>query len=268
MPELPEVETIRRQLQRYYQGEQIQRLKVHTPALLKNLSPEALAQALTGKTIRDFHRRGKFLIFEIDHQQLVFHLGMSGIFVQEVGQSRYPRHIHLTFAFKSGKQLHYQDVRKFGGLWWYNTPHHFAELGIEPLSQNFTLNKFKELLHLRRMNIKRLLMEQSIIAGIGNIYANEMLFLAKISPLRRSDTLSDAEVQRLHQAIQTVLNAAIERFGTTYSAYRTVEGQSGENQKFLQVYHRQGQPCLWCGRLIQKIVLNNRSTFYCPECQK
>ncbi|NOX36937.1 MAG: bifunctional DNA-formamidopyrimidine glycosylase/DNA-(apurinic or apyrimidinic site) lyase [Calditrichaeota bacterium] len=268
MPELPEVETIRRQLQQHYRGEQIHRLEVHTPTLLKNLSPEALVEAVTGKTIQNFRRRGKFLIFEIDHQQLVFHLGMSGIFVQDVHQSRYPRHIHLSFTFRSGKQLHYQDVRKFGGIWWYRTPHHFPELGMEPLSQNFTLNKFKKLLHLRRMNIKRLLMEQSIIAGIGNIYANEMLFQAGISPLRRSDTLSVDEVRRLHRAIQDVLKAAIERFGTTYSAYRTVEGQSGENQKFLKVYHQQGQPCPRCGKPIQKIVLNGRSTFYCPGCQK
>ncbi len=268
MPELPEVETIRRQLKKYYLGERITEVTVYTPVLLQNITSRQLQENVRGTTIRDIRRRGKLLIFVLDTHWLVFHLGMSGIFLRHAAQSRQPRHIHLMFDLTSEKRLFYQDVRKFGKIWFYSHPVPFHHLGIEPLSKDFTLNNLKKLLHLKRMNIKRFLMEQSIIAGIGNIYANEILFRARISPERMTRSLAEEEVRRLYKAVPLVLRRAVDRLGTTYRAYRTVEGESGENQNFLNVYQQDGKPCRRCGTRIQKIVIGNRSTFYCPLCQR
>jgi formamidopyrimidine-DNA glycosylase len=193
---------------------------------------------------------------------------MSGIFLNDRSLSLYPQHIHLSFNFQDGRSLHFQDVRKFSKVFLYSVPPSFPELGIDPLGENFTLNNFKKLLTLRKIAIKNLLMDQQLIAGIGNIYANEILFQSKINPQRQGDTLSTTEKIRLFNSICLILTEAIDHFGTTYTAYRTVEGEAGENQDFLKVYQKAGEPCSQCGNQIKKIVLNSRSTFYCPKCQQ
>jgi len=268
MPELPEVETIRLQLIPEYTGRKLMAFEVREPRLLQNCTPEELKKALEGRCLKEIYRTGKFLIFNFSNRFVVFHLGMSGIFLKDESQSHYPQHIHLVFLFQSGKNLYYQDIRKFGKIWLYKERPQFPNLGIDPFDKKFSLNKFNKLINLKRKNIKLFLMDQSIVAGIGNIYASEILFEAGVSPLRSTDSLINREVKGIYLVIRSVLKKAIERFGTTYSAYRTVDGESGQNQHFLKVYQREGQPCYRCGTPIKKIILGSRSTFFCINCQK
>ncbi len=268
MPELPEVETIRKQLLSVYQGELITRIEVQKVRIFQNIMPEEFAASLTGKRIMDIKRYGKFCIFNCEDFYPVFHLGMSGAFLKDGKESVYPQHIHIQFYFSSGKELSFQDVRKFGKVWLFKVPPQFPALGLDPTTRKFTLNNLKKLLNLKQMNIKFLLMNQSLIAGIGNIYANEILFNAGISPLRKSNNLTKEEISSLYASIKMVLNEATKKFGTTYTTYRTVSGEPGRNQNFLKVYHRGDQTCFQCGSAIKKIVMGSRSTFYCPTCQK
>lgn len=268
MPELPEVETIRRQLEPLFQGEGIKDVTIHTPYLIKNTSPEVFRKALSGKKIDKFSRIAKFLVFECSGVYPVFHLGMSGIFLTDKSESKYPQHIHVELHFGSGKNLYFQDMRKFGKVWLFDKYPNFPTIGHDPTIKTLTIDILKGMLQKRKLNMKAFLMDQSIIAGIGNIYASEILFQSGISPLRKAGDLTDAEIKRLHQSVHNILNAAIDNFGTTYSAYQTVTGKPGENQNFLKVYQRSGESCFNCDGQIKKIVLGSRSTFFCENCQK
>lgn len=268
MPELPEVETIRRQLLPIYRGETVENIKTRKVRIFQNVASAEFEKSLKGRKILDITRYGKFCIFDCGGMYAVFHLGMSGIFLKDKRDSFHPQHIHIQFHFSSGKELHFQDVRKFGRVWLFTEQPRFANLGIDPTTRKFTLNNFQQLLNSKQMNIKFLLMNQSLLAGIGNIYANEILFDAGISPLRKSNSLKDGEIAALHSSIRSILNRAIKKFGTTYSAYRTISGERGTNQQFLKVYQRENQKCHRCGNPIKKIVMGSRSTFYCPNCQK
>lgn len=268
MPELPEVETIRRQLLPIYSGETIDHVKCQKVRIFQNVSPEKFAKSLAGREILDIDRYGKFCIFDCGGVYAVFHLGMSGIFLKDKQASLHPQHIHIEIHCSSGKELYFQDVRKFGKVWLFSEKPKFADLGIDPTTRKFTLKNFRKLVTLKQMNIKFLLMNQGVLAGIGNIYANEILFSSRISPLRKSNKLTGKEISNLYSSIRQILNQAILKFGTSYSAYRTVSGDRGSNQKFLRVYQRAGQACYRCGKTIKKIVMGSRSTFYCPNCQK
>jgi formamidopyrimidine-DNA glycosylase len=193
---------------------------------------------------------------------------MSGIFLKNIADSKYPQHIHVRFYFASGKELHFQDVRKFSKIWLFKELPQFPNLGIDPTTRKFTLNNFRKLLNLKQMNVKSFLMNQSILAGIGNIYANEILFNSGISPLRKLSQLSEKEISKLYDSIKFILREATDKFGTSYSAYRTVNGTEGSNQHFLKVYQRAKQKCFKCKSNIEKIIIGSRSTFYCPNCQR
>ncbi len=268
MPELPEVETIARQIRAAYLDRRIVEVEASPVIIFQNISANEFAKTLAGKTIRSVSRYGKFLYWQAEDVFPVFHLGMSGVFIRDSQLSSYPQHIHIRFTFDDGRHLCFQDVRKFSKIYLYHQPPDFSGLGIDPTKENFTLINFRKLLNLKKMNIKSFLMDQKILAGIGNIYASEALFDAEISPFRRANELSKRESERLYFSILRILNSAIDRFGTTYTAYRTVDGTSGNNQHFLQVYQRAGQPCYRCGKTIEKIVQNSRSTFFCPHCQR
>jgi formamidopyrimidine-DNA glycosylase len=270
MPELPEVETIRRQLLDYCLHDPINNVQFSkvVGAVLQNCDAQTFRQAVVGQAIREITRKGKYLFFKLDELYVVVHLGMSGIFITDRANSNYPQHIHLAFEFASGKQLFFQDMRRFGKIWLEREKPRIATLGIDPISETLTPEMFREFLKKRDTNVKLFLMDQRYIAGVGNIYASEMLHLAGISPLRKTGSLTAAEIDKLYAALFEVLNGAIERFGTTYSAYRTVSGVSGENQHFLKVYQRDGEPCYQCGLPLRKIVLGSRSTFFCENCQK
>lgn len=267
MPELPEVETIRRQLLPLCRGQVIDTVAVKTPYLLKNCTAAVFQDALRGRRVTDLSRIGKYLIWECEGVYPVFHLGMSGIFLLDRRESRYPQHIHVEIRFAAGQSLYFQDMRKFGKIWLYPRFPEIPTLGTDPVTGIITPAQLLEWLQRRSTTLKQFLMNQTPIAGIGNIYASEILFEAALSPYRKTDTLTAGEAERLLQAIGRILNDAIERFGTTYSAYRTVNGQSGENQNFLKVYQREGRPCVSCGETIVKTVMGSRSTFYCPRCQ-
>ena len=268
MPELPEVETVRRQIQQGYLQARIVRVKTQPVRIFKNITPAQFSRALEGKKILAVERVGKFMYWKVGKVYPAFHLGMSGIFISDRSLSLYPQHIHVSFYFQDGRTLHFQDVRKFSKIFLFSTPPAFPELGVDPLRENFTLNNFKKLLTSRKIAVKNLLMDQRMIAGIGNIYASEILFLSGIHPQRQCDTLKNSETGRLFRTIPKVLSRAIKHFGTTYTAYRTVQGEPGDNQNFLKVYQKAGEPCSGCRNLIQKSVLNSRSTFYCPKCQR
>lgn len=268
MPELPEVETIARQIRDRYVSQTIEAVHTRPVRIFQNILARDFADALTGKKLQAVSRYGKFLYWQAGSVFPVFHLGMSGIFICDRHHSNYPHHIHLSFTFQNTDRLYFQDVRKFSKIFLYGQPPDFNRLGLEPTNQNFTLNNFRKLLNLKTMNIKSLLMDQRHIAGIGNIYANEMLFDAGISPHRPANSLDRREVKKLYESLHKVLTAAIQRFGTTYTAYRTVDGVAGENQNFLAVYQRDNKPCIRCGNPIQKRLLNSRSTFYCKKCQR
>jgi len=268
MPELPEVETIRQQIERSYLHATIARVEAKPVRIFQNVSSSWFSKTLKGKKITAVHRYGKFMYWKVGTVFPVFHLGMSGIFINDTSLSLYPQHIHISFYFGDGRTLHFQDVRKFSKIFLYDQPPNFSELGIDPLSKNFTLNNFQKLLTLKKMAIKNLLMDQRMIAGIGNIYASEILFRSRIHPLRPANSLTLEEIGDLFKNIRAVLSDAIDHFGTSYTAYRTVEGERGENQNFLTVYQKTKEPCLYCGRPIEKMMVNSRSTFYCPICQK
>lgn len=268
MPELPEVETIARQLSEYYVGKTIAEVDAKPARIYQNISASEFASALKGKKLEKINRYGKFMYWDAGKVYPVFHLGMSGIFVADKSVSNYPGHIHISFEFDNGRMLHFQDVRKFSKVFLYHKLPEFRQLGLDPTTQNFTLTAFRKLLNLRAISIKSFLMDQTIIAGIGNIYANEILFEAKINPFRPANKINKNDSQKLYAAISKILGLAIDHFGTSYTAYRTVEGDSGENQNFLKVYQQNGLPCMVCGTLIDKSVINSRSTFYCRKCQE
>ena len=268
MPELPEVETIRRQLLPLCRDQVIDAVTVKTPYLIKNCTAAVFCDALQGRRVHHLDRIGKYLIWKCEGAYPVFHLGMTGIFLQDRRESRYPQHIHVEIGFESGQTLYFQDMRKFGKIWLYPSYPEIPTLGTDPITGRITPAQLLSWLQRRKTTLKQFLMNQTPIAGIGNIYASEILFESSLSPYRKTDEVTAAEAQRLQRAIGRILNDAIERFGTTYSAYRTVNGQSGENQNFLKVYQREGQPCVSCGEAIIKTVMGSRSTFYCPRCQK
>lgn len=267
MPELPEVETVRQQLLPLVKDRRITDVTVRAAKLLQNCDPEIFRGILSGRSITNIDRRGKYLIFDCGDAFAIFHLGMSGIFLNDRSRSRHPQHIHVDIEFDDHSAIYFQDVRKFGKIWLHDAYPQIPGLGIDPIAETISQAKFAELLASTSKNIKLFPMDQGYIAGIGNIYASEMLFTARISPYRKTDQLSPAEVAALYREMHAILQSAIENYGTTYSAYQTVDGASGDNQNFLKVYQLEGQPCSNCGSPIIKTILGSRSTFYCEECQ-
>jgi formamidopyrimidine-DNA glycosylase len=268
MPELPEVETIARQIRKQYLGGRLKWISAQQSIIFQNIDASRFIEALQGKRLLEVSRYGKFMYWQVDDVYPVFHLGMSGIFISQKSRSLYPEHIHISITFEDNSTLFFQDVRKFSKISLYKEPPKFPHVGIDVTTEEFTLNNFKKLLNLTNVATKSILMDQRRIAGIGNIYANEILFDAGIHPTRPAGGLSQGEIQRLYQSVHKIIQTAIERFGTSYTAYLTVEGTAGENQNFLKVYQKNGESCPLCGGTIAKIILNSRSTFFCKKCQK
>ncbi len=275
MPELPEVETIRRHLAPALEGRTILRARILKDDIALDLpSGRALARRLAGRRIDSVGRRGKYLLLELDDGRVLqVQLRMSGRFA--IGAPRpHPEHFtHLAARFEldDGQVLFYDDVRRLGGFRllsakrWRELE---TRLGPEPLSDSFTAAVLGGRLAGRRAPIKNALLDQSRIAGIGNIYASEALYRARIDPRRPSRSLRTAEIRRLHRAIRRVLRESIERAGTTLRDYRTANGGSGEFQSALRAYGREGEPCPRCGATIRRLVQAGRSTFLCPACQR
>ena len=274
MPELPEVETICRSLAPHITGKVLAGVEVHAPKLRRPLPTAAELRAVTGQRITALERRAKYLIWHLDGGgALIIHLGMSGQLCFHHGPHPAELHTHVIFHFQEGGQLHFRDPRRFGSLD-LAAPGELAglpmlrELGVEPLSSAFTAEYLRERLGATRRVVKTVIMDQRVVVGVGNIYANEALFQAGIHPLRPGQSLSPAEGEALQLAIICVLGKAVERGGTTLSDYRNADGEPGFFQLDLAVYGREEEPCPRCGGQIVRLRHEGRSSYLCEACQK
>lgn len=274
MPELPEVETVRRTLNLLVAGKTIEHVTVRLPRIIRKPDdPDRFAAELAGRTIRTIERRGKFLRFLLDDLVLVSHLRMEGRYGVYRRDEPEEKHTHVIFRFTDETELRYKDVRQFGTMHLFSPGEDLAspplsKLGPEPLEPSFTLRAFRRLLAGRQTAIKPLLLNQEVLAGLGNIYVDEALFRARIHPERPVGALTAAEQKRLHEAIVTTLREAVEAGGSSIKSYVNGQGEMGMFQHRLQVYGRKGEPCSACGTPIEKTVVAGRGTHFCPRCQK
>jgi len=278
MPELPEVETIVRGLREPLVGRQFIGIRIGwenlvgrpRPELAEGPAAEEFERGLMGQRILAVKRRGKYLIFDLSGgRSLIIHLRMTGRLLIVNSGEELDKHDHLIFELDDGRELRFNEMRKLGRVYLVdNEDEVVGELGPEPLDDNFTPADFTALLSGRRGMIKPLLLNQRFMAGVGNIYADEALFAARIHPERRADTLTAEEIERLYNTVRQVLRQGIENRGTTLTAYRDAEGKEGSNQEYLQVFGRAGQPCPRCGTAIERTVVGGRGTYFCPKCQK
>jgi formamidopyrimidine-DNA glycosylase len=271
MPELPEVETVAQGLRASLVGCTITEVKVLWARSVVPPDPATFARRLTGQAVTDVGRRGKWLVMALSGgDMLLIHLRMSGRLLLEPEACLDSRHLRVLFLLDDGRRLSFVDQRKFGRLHLTDNPTQvLGALGPEPLSDEFTAEQLGEMLAQRRGRIKSLLLNQRFLAGLGNIYADESLWRARIHPLRPANTLAPAEVRRLHEAIRSVLLAAIASGGTTLqdATYQQTNGRAGEFANRLAVYGQAGQPCLRCSTTVERIRVSQRSTHFCPHCQ-
>jgi formamidopyrimidine-DNA glycosylase len=246
---------------------------VDWPRMVPNTTEEDIGLALSGQTIASVDRRGKYLLIGFDDDAwLVVHRKMSGNLLLEPSDNPPANHTHLRVALDDGTELRFVDPRKFGRVYLFRSRDERDDFLAERLGPDSLLDLDEKLfaarLRKRKGRIKPLLLDQAFLAGIGNLYADEALWEARIHPLRTADSLSPREVKRLARAIREVLVMGIERRGTSFSTYRDSDGQRGENQDHLNVYGREGQPCPRCGTLVRRITIGQRSAFFCPRDQR
>jgi formamidopyrimidine-DNA glycosylase len=270
MPELPEAETVARELDRQVGGRRLGEVWVGRADVIHG-SGAPLDTALPGRRVVRVHRRGKRVVLELRPAgSLVFHMGMSGRVIVCPARREVERHTHLRLGIAgTRREVRFVDPRRFGGVWLLadgalSVDRPLRELGPEPLT--LTRTGFRNLLR-RRRQVKALLMDQYAIAGLGNIYCDESLHAARIHPLRRADLLRADEADRLLRAIKSTLRQAIRFNGTTFRSYRQANGDAGSFQRRLKVYQREGEPCRRCGRTIARWLIAGRSTFFCATCQ-
>ncbi len=271
MPELPEVETTLRGIAPHIQDKRIKQTIVRQSKLRWQIEPK-LHEILYGQIIRRCHRRAKYLLLEVDTGVLMIHLGMSGslrIFYDHVPEPN--KHDHVDIIFDDDMVLRYHDPRRFGAIIWFaGVPEHhhlLQHLGVEPLSHHFNAEYLFTQLQGKNRAIKLTLMDNTIVVGVGNIYANESLFMAGILPQRPANTLNLQECQRLVVAIKQILQRAIDTGGSTLRDFVDSEGKSGYFQQEYKVYGKNGETCQQCGGLIEKNILGQRGTFFCSYCQ-
>lgn len=271
MPELPEVETTRRGIAPALLKKKIQRLKIWETRFRWPVDP-AIAEQIEGQTLRAIERRGKYLLFRLDSGYFAIHLGMSGSLRLASPSRARQKHDHIEFVFSARRSLRFCDPRRFGCLLWLGDQpqqHRLLQhLGVEPLSAEFTGEYLHALSRNKRVAIKQLIMDHRVVVGVGNIYASEALFLSGIRPTKAAGRLSRRHCEKLVEAIVAVLDSAIAQGGTTLKDFVGGDGKPGYFQQTLAVYGRQGKPCINCGKIIKKRQLGQRSTFYCPSCQR
>jgi len=267
VPELPEVETLRRTIAPHVIGRRILALDVRERRLRRPIAAD-LAARLVGRTIVDVRRRAKYLLLDVGGGlRWVIHLGMSGRLC--VGDPPADlSHVHVVAALDGGGRLYFRDPRRFGLMLLTSDERDLGTLGLEPLGDDFSPTALWQMTRRhRRVTVKSLLMDQRLIVGVGNIYANEALFDAGIRPGRRAGRLSRAQVERIVPALKAVLRRALASRGSSLLDYRDADGEMGEFQRSLRVYERAGEACKVCGTSIRRTVIGGRGTFFCPLCQ-
>lgn len=292
MPELPEVETVRRSLLPHLPGQTIAEVIIRDYTVLRGQSPDHLSECLLGERFQEPQRHGKLMYFPLKKGSLMVHLGMTGQLTVRL-QSRkdtpfqrhghtgleralqHPadKHTHLTLRLKSGAELHYRDVRKFGRVYHIEEQKREAvvkrfRLGVDPLTPNFTRDYLQQGLWTRKAPIKAVLLDQKFLAGLGNIYVDEALFLAGVRPGRGAHRVRGKMLGRLFETIPHVLEKGLRAGGTTLRDFVDGEGQSGYNQEGLVAYGRYGQPCTGCGERLRRGEYAGRTTSWCPQCQR
>jgi formamidopyrimidine-DNA glycosylase len=278
MPELPEVEVMRRDLEREVVGKKIKAVEVTgTRSVRRHRNRKEFITVLTGRKITAVQRRGKYLVMKLDgNDALIVHLGMSGQLLRaKTAREKAPKHTHVAITFTQGGLLRFVDPRTFGEM--FVAPYddldqqvdELAHLGLDPLETALSWDLFGRMLAEKKTKLKPLLMDQKFIAGIGNVYSDEILFEAGLKWDRQSDSLSQQEIRRLYRAISETLNGAVKYRGSSLADEQYVDlfGKPGEYQEHHQVYGREGAACVRCRRPIQRARYSNRSTFYCDACQ-
>ena len=274
MPELPEVQTVVNDLQTAgLIGKTIVGTQVFWPRTVAALTPEEFCRKIRGQTVKTLWRRAKFIVFDfVEPLHLFIHLRMSGRLHLTSPDEPRQKHEHLLLDFDDGRQLRFHDTRKFGRMYLVNNPEQvIGALGPEPLDPTFTPTLLAERLQARQRLLKPLLLDQTFLAGLGNIYVDEALWEARLHPQRLSSSLSAAEAQALHQAIQDVLYRGLKNLGTTLGTgkanFYSVSRREGRNKEELHVFRRASLPCPRCQTTIERIVVGQRSTHICPTCQ-
>lgn len=272
MPEMPEVEVIVGGLRRQVVGETIRHVRVRWPRSIDRPDAEAFATRLRGRTVREVRRRGKFVIMGLSQGCLLIHLRMTGQLLVCGGADETleeDKHVHVIISFASGRILYFRDIRKFGRFYLVDEADEIVgDLGPEPLAKEFTVGTLIRLFKGRRAQIKSLLLDQHVLAGLGNIYTDESLWKARLHPCRPVNDLDVEEMERLHSSIRQVLRAAVKDRGTTLENYRDADGKRGRHQERLAVYGREGEACPRCGQAVERDKVAGRGTYYCPACQQ
>jgi formamidopyrimidine-DNA glycosylase len=267
MPELPEVETIKNGLAPHLTGLVFTGVKIHDTRPVQDLELEEFCARLIGKEVLGLERRGKYMIIRLSGgENLIVHLRMTGALLWEPrGEEPFTR---VEFSMHNGRRLVYSDVRRFGTIYLTRHPEKIVgKLGMEPLSEGFTPTVLAGLLQTHNAPVKSVLLNQELIAGIGNMYADEALFAAKIHPQRPASSLKQPEIKSLHKAIIDVLEKGIRNKGASIRNYRCADGEAGRAHEEFAVAHREGEKCPRCGNPVTRIVVGQRGTYYCPHCQ-
>lgn len=271
MPEMPEVETIRRYLNKKLIGKTIANVDILLTRQIQNVSKEKFVAKIVGSEIINIDRIGKYLIVRLNNKlNIIFHLRMTGRLVYSANGENTDKYARIIFDLTGGEKLIYGDTRTLGVIYLLEDEKDLkaiANMGAEPLSAEFTLQYLKNVLKNRKSRIKTILLNQNYISGIGNIYADEALFLARINPFAVANEIDENGVHRLFDAINKVIGDGIADGGTTFRDYQNGEGKTGHHQDNLFVYGREGKPCKICQEKIEKTFLGGRGTHFCPKCQ-
>ena len=287
MPELPEVEIVKRSLSRVMNKAKILQVKVYNRNLRYKI-PLGFSKYLVNQKILKISRRSKYIIFHLQKKLLLLHLGMSGklLLMRKKDNKLFktsfyynlnilPKHNHIFFILNNGLILIYNDVRRFGFFKLFdnidlNKISFLKKLGLEPFDKKFSLDYFKNFSKNRKKNVKNLLMDQTFVSGLGNIYANEVLFMSKIFPLRKSSNLNEIQIKSLILNIKKILKISISKGGSSIRDFQSISGKVGNFQQFFNVYNRENKNCsrISCKGKIKRIIVSNRSSFYCNKCQK
>lgn len=272
MPELPEVETVRRTLKNMILGKTIEAIDIHYSKIIKDVSVTEFREKLIGRTLKDIDRYGKYLIFIFDDIALISHLRMEGKYFIKDKLDPLVKHEHIVFHFTDGSTFRYHDVRKFGTmdlrpLDKIYTSYPISKLGYEPYDTLMTLEYLKEKLKNKNRAIKTCLLDQTVMTGLGNIYVDEVLFLSNLHPERSASSLNDEDYINIIKNATNVLHKAIDLGGTTIRSYTSSLGVTGRFQNELKVHMKKGEPCPRCSTIIEKKKVNGRGSYYCPKCQ-